>query len=342
MPKSTELSEFECGRVIGMWEAGLSEREIEKKTEHKKTTVHDTIARYRDEGRVKSLSRTGRPVIASVRDKRSLVKIVKKNRAHSLLDVTDKFNEMSNLSVSSSTVHRYLHELGYYGRVGVRKPLISEKNRRDRLAWCHLRKKWVDEWNLIIWSDESRFEIFQSDSHHYVWRKPQEKYNIDCLIPTVKHGGDGVMVWGCFVNNRLGPLIEVDGRITGLKYREILEENLIPFLDSLGDQLTYLFQDDNAPAHTAKDTIKWKDEHSISCIEWPAQSPDLNPIEHLWDVLERKVRERKPHPRNKKELFVVLKEEWMKINPEVVKNLVDSMPRRVKAVIDHDGNPTRY
>ena len=342
MLKSIELSEFERGRIIGMWEAGLSERMIQKKSEHKKTTIHDTIVRYRDEGRVKSVPRSGRPVVASARDKRCLIKIVKEDRAQTLFDIKDQFNGKTNLSVSSTTIRRYLHELGYYGRAGVRKPLVSEKNRKDRLAWCRLRRNWVDEWNLIIWSDESRFEIFQSDSHHYVWRKPQEKYNIDCLIPTVKHGGDGVMVWGCFVNGRLGPLIEVDGRITGSKYREILEENLIPFLDSLDDELTYFFQDDNAPAHTAKDTIKWKDEHSVSYIEWPAQSPDLNPIEHLWDVLERKIRERSPLPSNKKELIVALKEEWVKIDPEIVKKLVDSMPRRVKAVIDSDGYPTRY
>lgn len=68
----------------------------------------------------------------------------------------------------------------------------------------------------------------------------------------------------------------------------------------------------------------------------------LNPIEHLWDVLKRKVRAHKPHPKNIGELMVVLNEEWGKIEPEVLSNLVESMPRRVQAVIDSHGNPTRY
>jgi transposase len=130
MQKSTELSEFEHGRIIGMWEAGLSERGIQKKTEHKKTTIHDTIARYRDRGQIKSTLRPGRPVIASARDKRGLIKIIKKDRTQTLFDVTDQFNETTNLSVSSSTVRRYLHELGHYGRAGLRKPLISEKTEK--------------------------------------------------------------------------------------------------------------------------------------------------------------------------------------------------------------------
>ena len=88
--------------------------------------------------------------------------------------------------------------------------------------------------------------------------------------------------------------------------------------------------------------MEWKEDNLLSCLPWPAQSPDLNPIEHLWDVLERKVRSRWPLPKNKKELVNVLQEEWSKIEPEVLENLVESIPRRVKAVIEAKGCPTRY
>jgi len=342
MPKSPELSEFERGRIIGMWEASLSEREIESKTGHKKTTVHDTIKRYRDENRVESSPRSGRPPALSDRDKRGLTKIIKEERSQTLLQITEKFNETNDLSLSSSTVRKYLHELGYFGRAGVRKPLVSEKNRKDRLAWCRSRRNWIDEWKLIIWSDESSFEIFQSDAYRWVWRKPKEKYDVDCLIPTVKHGKESVMIWGCFVDVKLGPLVVVDGTINSEKYRNLLQDNLIPFLNSLDDDLAYIFQDDNARPHRAEATTKWKDENLISSLPWPAQSPDLNPIEHLWDALERKVRGRKPYPKNKCELIVALKEEWDKIEPEILEKLIDSMPRRIESVINSKGYPTEY
>jgi len=80
----------------------------------------------------------------------------------------------------------------------------------------------------------------------------------------------------------------------------------------------------------------------INCLLWPAQSPDLNPIEHLWDVLERQVRARNPHPKNKDELALALTEEWLNIDQTILENLVDSMPRRVDAVIKSRGYPTKY
>ncbi|GBB92312.1 hypothetical protein RclHR1_00020015 [Rhizophagus clarus] len=92
----------------------------------------------------------------------------------------------------------------------------------------------------------------------------------------------------------------------------------------------------------ARTVKQWKEDNSIIDFPWPAQSPDLNPIEHLWDVLERRVREHKPHPKNIEELMVILEEEWNKIEPEILTNLVESLPRRVQAVLDSHGNPTRY
>ena len=145
------------------------------------------------------------------------------------------------------------------------------------------------------------------------------------------------MVWGYFHKNSVGPLVVVEGNINGAKYKELLEEYLVPFYDE-----NYLFQDDNAPCHTARIVKEQKEENSIDILPWPAQSPDLNPIENLWSELERKVRSHKLRPKNKNELIEVVKQEWNNISNNTLINLVESMPCRVKAVIENKGNPTKY
>lgn len=254
--------------------------------------------------------------------------------------ITEEFNKSLTISASKRTVQRTLHYYGFYSRVAKRKPLVSEKNKKDRVLWCKNVKDWKEEWDRVIFSDESRYLLFKNDAHKLVWRLSDEKYKEDCLAPTVKHS-EGVMVWGCFCKDRLGPLIWVEGNINATKYKQILRAHLLPYLQGLGNE-TYIFQDDNAPCHTARPVRTWKESQSINSIEWPSQSPDLNPIEHLWDELERRVRRNKFRPKNKAELFAALKREWDQIQSDVIVKLVDSMPRRVKAVLKSKGGATPY
>ena len=88
--------------------------------------------------------------------------------------------------------------------------------------------------------------------------------------------------------------------------------------------------------------MRWKEENGVPFLPWPAQSPDLNPIEHLWDVLERKLRERQKQPKNEDELFDFLLEKWKNIFLDIIENLANSMPRRVVKVKEANGYPTRY
>ncbi len=212
-----------------------------------------------------------------------------------------------------------------------------------RLAWAKNKKDWTNEWENVIWSDESRFEVFRGDGRRYVWRTIQERYDPKCLIPTFKSGQESVMVWGCFIKNKLGPLVRLEGRITAKIYiEEILEKHLLPFVNDLENNDNCIFQEDNAPIHTARIAKKWKEDNNITSLPWPAQSPDLNPIENLWDELDRKVRKHKPLPKNQDDLWRILQEEWLKLDENTIKSLVDSMPRRIAAVIENKGGPTKY
>ena len=160
----------------------------------------------------------------------------------------------------------------------------------------------------------------------------------------VKHGGGGVMIWVTW--DSLGPLVRVDGVIDSRKYIDILNTHLLPFMEKLEDDKdednVYEFQQDNASVHTSKLTRTFFDDSDIILMKWPGQSPDLNPVEHLWDELERRVRKREPPAKSETELAMILQEEWEKIPNTIFQKLILSMNSRVKAVKQAKGYATKY
>ena len=113
-----------------------------------------------------------------------------------------------------------------------------------------------------------------------VRRVKGERYHPDCLAPSFKSGRESMMMWGCFQGNKLGPLVLCpEGRMNSTKYCSVLQEYFLPFWDNL--DYGSIFMQDGAPPHSSKYTKSWQEEHGISTMDWPPQSPDLNPIENL-------------------------------------------------------------
>ena len=210
MPKSHELTPFERGEIVGLSKGGHSVRNIVEILDIPKSTVQDVITRYNDENRTDTAPRSGRPPALSERDKRQLGRIVRQNRKQAVEKIAEQFNQSLTISVSTKTVQRSLHSMGYYGRTGRKKPLVSEVNKKKCLFWCHDKKNWQDEWNFIVFSNESCFELFRNDANQWVWRRTYEAYSKECLIPTVQKS-EGVMVWGCFCSYKVGPLVLIEG-----------------------------------------------------------------------------------------------------------------------------------
>ena len=145
-------------------------------------------------------------------------------------------------------------------------------------------------------------------------------------------GGKGVMVWGCFSGiSGLGPLFQINGIMDRSVYRDILEKQRVPFADN-NMPLRWQFQQDNDPKHTSKLIKTWFDINQISLSKWPANSPDLNPIENLWKQLDDVTR-LKGTISNADQLYIELKQAWQEVNKLQIYKLIESMPCRCREVI---------
>ncbi|KAI4902934.1 hypothetical protein NFI96_003306 [Prochilodus magdalenae] len=182
-----------------------------------------------------------------------------------------------------------------------------------------------------MWSDETKIELFGLNSTRHVWRKKNDEYNPKNTIPTVKHGGGNIILWGCFSAKGTGRLHRIVGRMDGAMYREVLANNLLPSVRALKMGRGWVFQHDNDPKHTARATKEWLRRKHLKVLEWPSQSPDLNPIENLWRELKVRVAQRQP--RNLKALEEICMEEWAKIPAAVCANLVKNYRKRLISVI---------
>ena len=150
------------------------------------------------------------------------------------------------------------------------------------------------------------------------------------------------MVWGCFTSEGIGYLCRIDGGLDAKLYKKILKDELMQTINYYGlDKNSILFQHDNDPKHTAKSVKKWLEYKRLAVLDWPSQSPDLNPIEHIWNEVERRLRDLRGHINSKEDLWEKLQDVWNGIEVDVCRKLIATMPQRIQDVLKAKGGYTR-
>lgn len=243
--------------------------------------------------------------------------------------------------ISAQTVINRLRRHGIRPRRPYVGPQLLQRHRRARLQWCRAHVRWqAGQWHQVLFSDESRFTLERSDGRARVYRRTGERYTDACVKEADRFRGRSVMVWAGISHARKTNLVVINGNLNAQRYRdEILAPVVVPYTNANPNAV---FQQDNARPHTARLTTHYLQANNVNVMEWPSKSPDLSPIEHVWDLLDRRVRQRPVQPQTLRQLQMALVQEWNNIPMNVIRRYLRSMRRRCRAVIQSAGGHTRY
>ena len=325
-------------RAIGMSQMGATHAHIARTMNCTRITITRLMQRYRQTGVTTDRPRSGRPHVTTPNEDRYLRMLHLRNR---FLTVTSSAASGLRHAVSALTVTRRLRQSGVRAYRPFRGVTLTRDHRRRRLQWARQFQGWRQrDWQRILFTDESRFQIFRADGRVRVYRRRGERSAECCVQETVPFGGGSVMVWAGICGQERTDLVVIDQNLNAQRYiDQVLRPVALPFLQR---HRRILLQQDNARPHTARVTQQFLAINNVNVLPWPARSPDMSPIEHLWDALDRQIRDRPHPPANRQALVQALHEEWQRIPNNRILHLTNSVVRRVQACIAARGGHTPY
>ena len=241
------------------------------------------------------------------------------------------------LPVSPTTMGRYLRRFGMPRSLTKRRILLFEPNRVKRLAFAKKLITWSDEkLNRIFWTDETKVQAWPNGEHVF-YRAPE---GTEIITPMKQNGGSGVMFWGCMSHQAWGCLTVVKGTIDGSKYLQLLKDHVVPEFDA--SPVPLIFQQDNAPCHKKREVLDFLASTGWEILEWPPQSPDLSPIEWVWNQIKMKMKAINPSPRTPATIQEAILEIWDELTAHARVKTVETFRERLKECIKNKGGFTRF
>lgn len=335
-----QLTDKQKYAIIVYFEEGLTQREIAQKIDTTQATVSRVLSKYKKYGSIDHFGSNGRTPVVDDAIANVIRLELTKNSKTSLRKLAKSIEKSHNITINHCTIKNYLNDINLFAYNPISKPLLTSRYINLRFE-ASKRFMFMSEEDVksVIFSDESKFNLFYSDGKVSVWREPGTGLETQHLNKTVKYGGGSVMVWGCFSYHGVGKLVFIDGIMEDPRYVDILSRNLQSSAVLMGLD-RFIFQQDNDPKHTSKLAREYFDKKNITIMQWPPQSPDMNPIENLWADLKNKVAEKLP--KNITELKEIITSEWALITKETCENLANSFKNRALKLYRAKGGHIGY
>ncbi|GFU85363.1 transposable element Tcb2 transposase [Trichonephila clavipes] len=304
-------------RAVGWMEMGLPQADAARRLNVSRSVVQRLWDQYQSEDSVSRRPVPGRPRATTPAEDRR--------------------------RISATTVRNRLHNAGLYARRPVVCVPLNGRQRRNRLCWAREHVSWTQQqWASVLFTDESRFSMESDSGRLLIWREQRTRYHQSNTVERHSYRGGGILVWaGISLGGHTDLHVFHGGTVTGLRYRdEILDPYVHPYAAAIGND--FILMDDNARPHRARIVEEYLEDHGLERMAWPARSPDLNPIEHLWDYLGREFAALNPPPRSLHELKQGLLCVWSSLPIPVSDNLINSMENRCPQCIQVRGGHIPY
>lgn len=272
---------------------------------------------------------------ASINDRKSLQmkRFIECNPLATLADIKCALD----LDVSEKTISVHLKKMGLPTRIAKKKIILSDTNRQKRLLFCRDMLEKDDAFIASIWFSDETIVKSRPNGEMVFFRSAEGS---EWYEPSNAGGGNSVMFWGVVSLAAYGPLVEVKGKNTAETYIGTLNDYLLPEINAANGLVT--FQQDNATIHKTPAVLSFLAENGIQTFEWPPQSPDLSPIENLWNCLKMKMKSLKPRPRTHATMRDACLQIWIELEDSLRVRLIESFRERCRKCIEANGDTIKF
>ncbi|GFT97908.1 transposable element Tcb2 transposase [Trichonephila clavipes] len=346
MSQRSHLTHSEAWRVVGRLEGGQTQAAVVQAIGVSQSVISRIWNRFLETGSAGRRPGQSRRRATTPNEDRYLVLTARRHRNMNATLLQQHLRSATGTTVSTQTVRNWLHDAGLYARRPMVRVRLTSRHRCDRREWATEHVNWRrNEWSNVFFSDESRFSVYPDNRRIFIWRDRDSRNNAAFVHESVRFGGEGVLVYdGISIDGDTHTDLYIirDEPLTARRYRdEILRPIVVPYAARIGDD--FILMDNNCrPPHRANLVEDFFFEEGIVGMERPTCSPDMNPIEHVWDALGRRVAGRQPSPQTLQEMERAILEEWDRIPQLVINSLIDSMPQRCSTLLAVRENHTSY